>query len=82
MPYKIENNSISFIFVFNNETNKLYFYFYNFDMNEGINKPNIIIFDNINIQNKTINHSINNNGEKSLYYNKIFINDMNLIRVQ
>ena len=62
MPYKIENNNISFIIAFNNDTNKLYFYSYNFDINDGINEPNIKIFDDMNIQNKIIRCQINLNS--------------------
>ena len=38
LPYKIENNNISFIIVFNNDMNYLYFYLYNFSLNDDIRK--------------------------------------------
>ena len=95
MPYKIENNyisnNISFIIAFNNETNKLFFYFYNFDINGVINEPNEIKFNDMNIQNKMIRCSINSNlifiicfyyskiNKNELYFSKFIINDMNLI---
>ena len=62
MPYKIENNNISFIMAFNNDTTNLVFYFYNFDLNEEINEPKKIIFNDMNnIQNKMIRCQINSN---------------------
>ena len=62
MPYKIENNNISFIIAFNNDIKKLYFYSYNFDINDGINEPNIKIFDDMDIQDKMIRCQINLNS--------------------
>ena len=64
LPYKIENYNISFIIDHNKDVNELIFYFYNFDINEGINKPKKIINENyyindINIQNKIVRYQIN-----------------------
>ena len=62
MPYKIENNNISFIIAFNNDTNSLYFYSYNFELEqEKLYNPEIIIKDNLNIQNKMIRCEMNSN---------------------
>ena len=85
MPYKIENNNISFIIAFNKDTNKLFLFFYNFYINERINKPKEIIFNDMNIQNKMIRctmnsnltfiicfyYSKNNSFNLNLYFNKI-----------
>ena len=62
MPYKIENNNISFIMAFNNDTTNLVFYYYNFDLNKGINEPKKKIFNDMNIQNKKIRCQINSNS--------------------
>ena len=59
IPYKIENNIISFIIVINNNSSNLIFYYYNFNFNEGINNPKVIIFNDMNIQNKMIRCQIN-----------------------
>ena len=72
MPYKIENNNISFIMAFNNDTTNLIFYYYNFDLNKGINKPKKIIFNDMNIRNKMIRCQINSNSTFIIcfYYSK------------
>ena len=62
MPYKFECINISFIISFNNDTDNLLFYFYNFNLNEGINKPKEILFNDINIQDKKIRCQINSNS--------------------
>ena len=93
MPYNIENNNISFIIAFNNDTNYLLFYFYNFNLNEEINEPKVIIFNNMNIQNKMIRCQINSNStyiicfyysiinSKNNFYSQTFlIKDMDLIK--
>ena len=94
MPYKIENNNnISFIIAFNNETTNLYFYYYKYNLDEGINEPKIIKFNNMNIQNKMIRCQINSyltfiicfyyliDNSKNYFTITIFnINDMNLIK--
>ena len=54
MPEKIENSNISFFIALNKEATKLFFYYYNFNLSEGINEPKEITFNNINIQNKKI----------------------------
>ena len=41
MPYKIENNNISFIIAFNSESTNLIFYYYNFDLR--VNKFNFLL---------------------------------------
>ena len=92
MPYNIENNNISFIIAFNNDTNYLLFYLYNFKLNEEINEPKVITFKNIDIQNKMIRCQINfnstyiicfyysKNNSKNHFNSKTFlIEDMNLI---
>jgi len=62
MPYKIENNEMNFIITFNNETNNLYFYSYNFQLNQKIlYNPEIIKMDNLNIENKMIRCEMNSN---------------------
>ena len=93
LPYKAENKNISFLIVFNNDTNNLYFYFYNFKVDEDINKPILIKFSGMNIQNKMIRCQINSNLTfiYCFYYSKdnkqniltttiFYIKDMNLIR--
>jgi hypothetical protein len=72
MPYKIKNNNISFIIAFNNDTNKLDFYIYNFNLNEGINKPKVQVFNNMNIEDKMIRCQINSNSTFIIcfYYSK------------
>ena len=62
MPYKIKNNNISFFIAFNNDTSNLYFYFYNFKVDENINKPILKKFSNMNIQKKMIRCQINSNS--------------------
>ena len=62
LPYKAENKNISFLIVFNNDTNNLYFYFYNFKVDEDINKPILIKFSEMNIQNKMIRCQTNSNS--------------------
>ena len=59
LPYNIQNNNISFIIVFNNASTNLFFYLYNFNLNEGINEPKIITFNNMNNENKMIKCEIN-----------------------
>ena len=73
MPYKIENNNISFFIAFNNDTSNLYFYFYNFKVDESINKPILIKFSEMNIQNKMIRCQINSNSIFIIcfYYSKV-----------
>ena len=73
MPYKIENNNISFIIAFNSESTNLIFYYYNFDLNEELNEPKEIIFNDMNIQNKMIRCQINSYFTDILcfYYSKI-----------
>ena len=91
MPYKIKNNNISFIIAFNNDTKKLYFYLYNFNLNEGINKPKVKAFDIMNIQNKMIRCQINsnltfiicfyyskNNDQKKIFSKIFLVKDMNI----
>ena len=91
MPFKIVNNNISFIISFNKEPEKLIFYFYNFNLNEDINEPNEILFDDMNIQNEMIRCQINSDFTyiKCFYYSnneynhylkltKFRIKDMNL----
>ena len=56
MPYKIENGKISFIIAFNKDDTNLFFYFYNFNLNEGINEPKEILFEDMNIKNKFLFH--------------------------
>ena len=52
MPYKLEDNNISFIIAYNNDSTNLFFYFYNFDLNDSIIEANQIIFKDMNVQNK------------------------------
>ena len=59
MPEKIENNNISFYIALNKEATKLFFYYYNFNLSEGINEPKEISFNNINIQTTKIRCIIN-----------------------
>ena len=93
LPYKAENKNISFLIVFNNDTNNLYFYFYNFKVDEDINKPILVKFSGMNIQNKMIRCQINSNLTfiYCFYYSKdnkqniltttiFYVKDMNLIR--
>ena len=39
MPYKYENNNISFIIAYNQMSAFLYFFYYNFPLNDSINEP-------------------------------------------
>ena len=92
MPYKIENNNnISFIIAFNNETTNLYFYYYKYNLDEGINEPKIIKFNNMNIQNKMIRCQISsksnfiicfyysiNNGNNNFNWKTFIIKDIYL----
>ena len=66
LPYNIENNNINFIIAFDDDTNGMYFYFYNFNINEQINTPVIkkIDFENYD-EIKMIRCEI--------YYNSTFI---------
>ena len=93
MPYKIENSNISFIIALNKDITNLLFYFYNFNLNDGINEPKEIIFNNMNIQNKMIRCQINSystfiicfyysilNGEKKLVSTTFVIKDKNLCK--
>ena len=68
IPYKIENNNISFFIALNNDTTNLFFYFYNFNLNEGINEPKVIKINNMNIQNKMIRCQINLNSTFIICY--------------
>ena len=72
IPYKIENNKISFIIAYNNDTTNLFFYFYNFNSNESIIKSKEIIFKDMNIQNKMVRCQINSFSTFiiCLYYSK------------
>ena len=93
MPYKIENDKISFIIAFNKDDTNLFFYFYNFNLNEGINGPKEILFEDMNIKNKMIRCQINsyftfiicfhysiNNNKKYLTTTTFNINEKNLIK--
>lgn len=74
MPYKLLNNNISFIIGFHKDSKNLIFYFYNFDLNGDINKPNEIKFNTINnIEDKMISCQINSYSTfiKCFYYSKI-----------
>ena len=73
MPNNAINNNISFIIAFNNEPTNLIFYYYNFNLNEDINEPKEIIFNDMNIQNKMIRCQINSyfTNMLCLYYSKI-----------
>ena len=58
LPFKLESNNMSLIFVFYNNASKLIFYFYNFSLTDGINEPIEISFDNIKIKNYKISCQI------------------------
>ena len=45
LPYKIEDNNISFITIFNNGTSRLTFYYYNISLTENINTTKKIEHD-------------------------------------
>ena len=75
MPYKFECNNISFIISFNNDTDNLLFYFYNFNLNEGINKPKEILFNDMNIQDKKIRCQINSNSTFIICFYYSIINE-------
>jgi len=72
MPYKIENNNISFILAFNNDASNLIFFYYNFNLYENISEPKKIIIENMNIQNKMIRCQLNSYKSfiKCFYYSK------------
>ena len=91
MPYKIENNNISFIIAFNEDNANLIFYYYNFNFDEAIIQPKEIKFTDMNIQNKIIRCTINSyftfiicfyyskdNAQNYLASTIFYINDMNL----
>ena len=73
MPYKIENSYLGFIVVLNKDIDKLFFYFYNFSIKEGINVQKAISFMNMNIQSKMIRCQINSDFTFFIcfYYSKI-----------
>ena len=73
MPYKIENNNISFILACNKDTSNLIFFYYNFNLYENISEPKEIIIENMNIQNKMIRCQLNSYKSfiKCFYYSKI-----------
>ena len=79
IPYKIENNIISFIIAINNDSSNLIFYYYNFNFNEGINNPKVIIFNDMNIQNKKIRCQINSYFTFIICFYYSIINDKNKI---
>ena len=91
IPYKVENNIASFIIAFNNDPTNLKFYFYKFKLNESLNRPKEITFNNMNIENQMINCQINsnstfiicfyystNNGKKYLFSSTFLIQNMKL----
>ena len=95
MPYKIENNNIYFIIAYNNDTTNLFFYFYHFNLNIGLIEPKIILFIDMNIQNKMIRCQINSyltfiicfyhskdNDENYLTKTIFDIEEMNLKRIE
>ena len=59
IPYKMENNNICFIIVFNNDNANLYFYYYYFNFDGDITKVKEINFNDMKIQNKMIRCQIN-----------------------
>ena len=73
MPYKVENNNISFILAFNNDKSNLIFYYYDFNLYEDISEPKEIKFSDMNIQNKMIRCQLNSylSFIKCFYYSKI-----------
>ena len=75
LPYKIINNTISFIIPFNKEENNLIFYYFNFELNNNSisPNPNKILFDNLEILNKTISCQISPQSSfiKCFYYKYI-----------
>ena len=79
MPYKIENNNISFIIAFNSNTTHLIFYFYNFNLTKDlIEQPKQIIFNDMNIQNKMIRCQINSYSTLIIcFYYSILNNETN-----
>ena len=92
MPYEIKNNITTFILAFNNNTDNLFFYYYNFNLNENIFEPKVIAINDINIQNKMIRCEINyfsifiicfyysNKNSKKYFSSKIFkLKDMEFI---
>ena len=93
MPYKVENSYLGFIVVLNKDIDKLFFYYYNFSIKEGINAQKALPFMGMNIQNKMIRCQINSDFTFFIcfYYSKInnenifsstmfYINNMNLIK--
>ena len=75
MPYKIENNNISFILYVNKGTAELYFYYYNFLLNENINKPKELSFEDINIENQMVRcQTISNLSFTKCFYYETFNN--------
>ena len=73
LPYRFDNNKISFIIVCVKENSKLIFYFYNFSLNEKIDNPKEINFNEINFANKLVSCQINSylSFIKCFYYDKI-----------
>ena len=59
LPYKFEHNNLSFIFVCWKESPKLIFYYYNFTLNDDINNPIEISFENFIVKNNKISCQIN-----------------------
>ena len=92
LPYEIKNNITTFILAFNNNTDNLFFYYYNFNLNESILEPKVITTNDINVQNKMIRCEINyfstfiicfyysNKSLKKYFSSKIFkLKDMEFI---
>ena len=73
MPYKFENNNISFILVDNHERRKLNFYYYNFSLKKSPQVPKEILIENINIKNNMVRCQIISylSFIKCFYYDKI-----------
>ena len=86
------SSSISFIIGFHKDKANLIFYFYNFDSNGDINKPNEIKFNTLkSIKDKMISCQINSyssfikcfyysiiRNQRHLYYIKFSIDNMNI----
>ena len=72
LPYKKQNNNISFIIAFNNVNNKLIFNYYNTNLIGELNEPKEIEINNMNIQDKMIRCQINSylSFIKCFYYSK------------
>ena len=79
IPYKMENNNICFIIVFNNDNANLYFYYYYFNFDGDITKVREINFNDMKIQNKMIRCQINSYSTFIMCFYYSIVNSLNYL---